>query len=531
MTDFSEIQHLHFVLDDDEEDHEEDGAVDLSVQFAFNGYDAKNRPSEGGEPESPFSGHDLLGSPDKSLALDCSVVQNSTEEPSSARHLHQVDLHLGLSNHSSSGQFGSRTDSSVGSLSSVDCGGEYDLGSYYLGLGLGFDDGDWGCFCAQNCQEHYVGHVGGGPESRENPPVDDVWMVEEEFGVDRPVVLAQNSVSSGSVVESGDSSMMLGAQSASLEASASISCTEAADLVDIYGNSYMNDDPNRGIECFGVVGLETDSDEEFLDPQEDGSPIVGRRSNLEADHRSESDASSARDIDYQLCWDCLHFCDQSDSDEDYEWEEVDNGVDMMEVTPQFNSVYGESTSDDVLVHRVLPEVLDLHESSGIEVTDTEANVANGNDTLETTENLDWALLVEVNNLGTSDYDVEDHGAQIQIRGSEDFFPAEVFEILAGQFTNNDSLPRGIQPASKCFVARLPSVSLMVENPDGSRSVCAVCKDEVSIEELVKQLPCSHCYHSSCILPWLSIRSTCPVCRYQLPTDDPDYEQRRLQNPR
>uniref|UniRef100_A0ACD5U0E7 Uncharacterized protein n=1 Tax=Avena sativa TaxID=4498 RepID=A0ACD5U0E7_AVESA len=49
-------------------------------------------------------------------------------------------------------------------------------------------------------------------------------------------------------------------------------------------------------------------------------------------------------------------------------------------------------------------------------------------------------------------------------------------------------------------------------------VCAVCLDEVRErhDRRVTQLPCSHRYHSDCVLPWLAIQRDCPCCRTLVP---------------
>ena len=46
--------------------------------------------------------------------------------------------------------------------------------------------------------------------------------------------------------------------------------------------------------------------------------------------------------------------------------------------------------------------------------------------------------------------------------------------------------------------------------------CAITQDEFSDEDIVIQLPCSHCFNSDAILHWLTEESCeCPVCRYKL----------------
>ncbi|TVU02673.1 hypothetical protein EJB05_51811, partial [Eragrostis curvula] len=49
-------------------------------------------------------------------------------------------------------------------------------------------------------------------------------------------------------------------------------------------------------------------------------------------------------------------------------------------------------------------------------------------------------------------------------------------------------------------------------------LCAVCLDEVrERHQRVTKLPCSHKYHSECVLPWLAIQPDCPCCRTLVPS--------------
>ncbi|GAB4850510.1 hypothetical protein Ancab_029820 [Ancistrocladus abbreviatus] len=108
----------------------------------------------------------------------------------------------------------------------------------------------------------------------------------------------------------------------------------------------------------------------------------------------------------------------------------------------------------------------------------------------------------------------------------DYFFGPGLEQLIQQLAENDPNRYGTPPAAKSAVEGLPSITVTQELLHTDSSQCAVCKDEFEVGAEAKQMPCKHVYHSDCILPWLELHNSCPVCRYELPTDDPDYEQRR-----
>lgn len=83
------------------------------------------------------------------------------------------------------------------------------------------------------------------------------------------------------------------------------------------------------------------------------------------------------------------------------------------------------------------------------------------------------------------------------------------------------------PASKEVVKNLVEEKIAKSNS----GKCDICLKEYEIDEITKVMPCKHKFHSECIDAWLSKTNSCPLCRYELPTDDKFYEDYRKEKKR
>ncbi|KAI8056075.1 hypothetical protein BDF22DRAFT_323191 [Syncephalis plumigaleata] len=96
--------------------------------------------------------------------------------------------------------------------------------------------------------------------------------------------------------------------------------------------------------------------------------------------------------------------------------------------------------------------------------------------------------------------------------------------LPPNYANNKASPHNDDPT--------------ITNNEESIEDCAVCQDPlfasntVSTEDTkegdakeattVREMPCGHAFHEACLFPWLRRSNTCPCCRWELDTDNVDY---------
>ncbi|KAI7739630.1 hypothetical protein M8C21_000699 [Ambrosia artemisiifolia] len=106
-------------------------------------------------------------------------------------------------------------------------------------------------------------------------------------------------------------------------------------------------------------------------------------------------------------------------------------------------------------------------------------------------------------------------------------PQEMIDRLMAMFPEGDSAPRA-PPASKEVVAKLPVITVTQEilAKMGADAECAICKENLKVDDSMQEMPCKHTFHPPCLKPWLDEHNSCPICRHELRTDDHEYESRK-----
>jgi E3 ubiquitin-protein ligase RNF115/126 len=88
-----------------------------------------------------------------------------------------------------------------------------------------------------------------------------------------------------------------------------------------------------------------------------------------------------------------------------------------------------------------------------------------------------------------------------------------FDAVITQLLNNlDGSNSGPPPMPKDQVENLPTVKISDEQVKSTNLQCTVCMDDFQVGDSARQLPCEHFFHQDCIIPWLNLHASCPICR-------------------
>ena len=102
-----------------------------------------------------------------------------------------------------------------------------------------------------------------------------------------------------------------------------------------------------------------------------------------------------------------------------------------------------------------------------------------------------------------------------------------FNNLVNILMSMDMGPNSHPPASERAINNLKKIEVNENNINNYKNItCNICLDNFEIGNTLRILECNHEFHEECILTWLKSNNTCPICRHELESNDPNYERRK-----
>jgi E3 ubiquitin-protein ligase RNF115/126 len=102
-----------------------------------------------------------------------------------------------------------------------------------------------------------------------------------------------------------------------------------------------------------------------------------------------------------------------------------------------------------------------------------------------------------------------------------------FNNLINIIMSFESSLHGNPPASQRAMDNLPKIEINKDNYNKFKDItCNICLEGFIEGNVLRVLECNHEFHENCIITWLKQRNTCPVCRHELESNDPNYERRK-----